>query len=82
VSGIDELLAIVATSLKEDIDPGDDERIESVEDSEGGTTVIKKVTCGKDGCKCQQGELHGPYRYLVHRDGDSLTWEYKGPVNE
>ncbi|MCD2201655.1 hypothetical protein LPA44_17475 [Halobacterium sp. KA-4] len=58
------------------------ESIEAVEESSGGTVVIKKVSCGKDNCKCQSGELHGPYKYIVRRQGDSLDWEYKGPVSE
>lgn len=56
----------------------DDEELVEVDDSNGsgGTQVIKKVPCGKncDGCP------HGPYEYTVYRDGDSLVWEYVGPV--
>ncbi|MFA9427018.1 hypothetical protein [Natronorubrum sp. A-ect3] len=44
--------------------------------------MIKKVSCGKDNCKCQRGELHSPYNYVVRRKGDSLKWDYKGPVPE
>jgi len=38
--------------------------------------VIKEVCCDKEGCKCQSGELHGPYKYVVRRQGDSLDREY------
>lgn len=32
--------------------------------------VWKKKTCGKNGCRCTRGALHGPYPYLIeHRDG-------------
>jgi hypothetical protein len=58
------------------IETEDNEELVEVGDNDAqGTQVIKKVPCGKecDGCP------HGPYRYLVHRDGDSVVWEYKGP---
>jgi len=56
------------------IDAG--EQIVDVDDAEGGTVVIKKVPCGKDCGGCP----HGPYKYVVRRERDSLEWEYKGPA--
>ena len=79
---IDDLLEYRQDVAAEDIDAGEGELIEAVEEPSGGTVVIKKVSCGKDNCKCQSGELHGPYKYLVRRQGGSLKWEYKGPVSE
>ena len=79
---IDDLLEYRQDVAAEDIDAGEGESIEAVEESGGGTVVIKKVSCGKDNCKCQSGALHGPYKYVVRRQGDSLDWEYKGPVTE
>jgi hypothetical protein len=29
-----------------------------------GTLVEQRRRCGKEGCRCTQGELHGPYTYL------------------
>jgi hypothetical protein len=29
-----------------------------------GTLVEQRRRCGKEGCRCAQGELHGPYMYL------------------
>jgi hypothetical protein len=29
-----------------------------------GTLVEQRRKCGKEGCRCAQGELHGPYMYL------------------
>jgi Family of unknown function (DUF6788) len=29
-----------------------------------GTLVEQQRKCGKEGCRCTQGELHGPYTYL------------------
>ena len=80
-SWIDDLLEYRQDVAAEDIDAGEDESIEAVEDSTEGTVVVKKVTCGKDNCKCQSGELHGPYKYVVTRQGDGLDWEYKGAVS-
>lgn len=29
-----------------------------------GSLVEQRRRCGKEGCRCAQGELHGPYEYL------------------
>src|SRR2546428_696201 len=29
-----------------------------------GAVVSQRRRCGKEGCRCQRGELHGPYVYL------------------
>jgi hypothetical protein len=29
-----------------------------------GSLVSQTRRCGKEGCRCAQGELHGPYAYL------------------
>ena len=78
---IDELLAHRQNVTTEEITAGEDELIEAVEESSDGTVVIKKVSCGKKNCKCQRGQLHGPYKYVVRRKGQTLDWDYKGPVN-
>ena len=51
---------------------------DSVEESEGGTVIIKKALCGKDCGGCP----HGPYKYIVSREGGDLSWEYKGSVKQ
>lgn len=79
---IDDLLAYRQDVTAEDVEAGEDESIEAVEESSDGTVVIKKVSCGKDNCKCQRGQLHGPYKYVVRRQGDGLDWDYRGPVEE
>ena len=79
---IDDLLAYRQDVVAAEITADEGEAIETVEDSTDGTVVIKKVSCGKATCKCQSGDLHGPYKYIVRRQGDSLDWEYKGPVSE
>lgn len=77
---IDDLLTYRENVSPEEIEASDGEAITSVEDADGGTVVIKKVSCGKNNCKCHRGELHGPYKYVVRRQGECLEWEYKGPV--
>ena len=79
---IDDLLAYRRDVDTEEITAADDESIEAVEDSGEGTVVIKKVSCGKENCKCQRGELHGPYKYVVRRNGETLDWDYRGPVDD
>lgn len=78
---IDNLLVYREEISPDQIEADPDESIEAVEDTNEGTVVIKKVTCGKENCKCQSGELHGPYKYVVSRQGDSLNWEYRGPAS-
>lgn len=45
----------------------------SLPDVEGlisGSVVEQGRRCGKEGCRCSRGELHGPYTYVVlPRDG-------------
>lgn len=79
---IDELLEYREDLSIDDLDVDENESIESVEGSSNGTVVIKKVSCGKEGCKCQRGELHGPYKYVVRRQEGDLKWEYKGVVTD
>ena len=36
-----------------------------------GSLVSQMRRCGKEGCRCAQGELHGPYVYFsISRGGD------------
>lgn len=79
---IDELLAYRQEVATEEIESNADKTIETVEETSSGTVVVKRVSCGKDNCKCQRGELHGPYKYVVSRQGGDLNWEYKGPVSD
>lgn len=56
-----------------------EELVEVDEDNDegAGAQVIKKVPCGKDCNGCP----HGPYEYRVQRQGETLNWEYIGPVD-
>ena len=33
-----------------------------------GSVVEKYIMCGKEGCKCKKGELHGPFYYLSYKE--------------
>lgn len=79
---IDDLLTYRQEVAADEIEVDASEEIETVEETSSGTTVIKKVSCGKETCKCQRGDLHGPYKYVVRRKGDGLDWDYRGPVRE
>jgi hypothetical protein len=39
-------------------------RLPDVQDYLGGSLVEQSRRCGKPGCRCAGGELHGPYVYL------------------
>jgi len=54
--------------LSEDKLTDDGEKLIDVEGDDNGTVVIEKVPCGKDCDGC----LHGPHKYVVQRDDDSL----------
>jgi hypothetical protein len=36
----------------------------AVEETLRGTQLSQGRRCGKPGCRCARGDLHGPYRYL------------------
>jgi hypothetical protein len=52
----------------------------SLPDIEGlitGAVVEQGRRCGKEGCRCAKGELHGPYTYVVlPRDGGRTKTVY------
>lgn len=72
----EHLVALEARDLDDQELADDDEEVVEVAEQDNGTVVVKKVPCGKDCGGCP----HGPYKYVVRRSGDSLEWEYKGPV--
>ena len=41
-----------------------------------GSVHAQWVKCGKPGCKCARGELHGPYFYLFWRENGRLRKKY------
>lgn len=39
---------------------------------------LEKIKCGKKGCRCGRGELHGPYWYAYYRENGRMRCEYIG----
>jgi uncharacterized LabA/DUF88 family protein len=35
-----------------------------------GSMVEKYIMCGKSGCRCKNGELHGPFYYLSSKENN------------
>ena len=62
------------------------EEVEQYRGSVKGYLRVKYVRCGKKGCKCNYGELHGPYIYKVIRykvrGKVRERWIYLGKVKE
>jgi len=71
------LAALEQQALNKEELTDEGEELVDVEDDKSGTVVVKKVPCGKNCNGCP----HGPYKYVVSREGDSLNWDYRGPVN-
>src|SRR6266704_7027489 len=44
-------------------------RLPDVEGVLQGSLQTQSRRCGKEGCRCTRGELHGPYTYLAVRVG-------------
>ncbi|MGQ3330651.1 DUF6788 family protein [Halorubrum sp. FL23] len=66
-----------------DIDelPETAELVDEPDNTEKGTVVKEKVTCGDDSCKCASGnpgDMHGPYLYRYYRENGTMTSEYVG----
>ena len=40
--------------------------------------LLQGVKCGKPGCKCATGALHGPYWYEFWREGGKVRKRYHG----
>lgn len=76
---IDELIAQKAAPLTESDLPENADPVDDVDGDGSGTIVKEMVKCGKSGCKCASGELHGPYLYRYYRDeSGSVASEYIG----
>lgn len=42
------------------------------------TYRLEGVRCGKNGCKCAEGQLHGPYWYAYWTEGGRTRSQYIG----
>jgi len=54
--------------------------VEEIESEPKFALVRKLQKCGKKGCKCNLGYLHGPYLWKVTWDKETQTqsWKYLG----
>ena len=41
-----------------------------------GQVCVQYIRCGKPGCRCVDGKLHGPYHYRIWREGDKVHKVY------
>jgi hypothetical protein len=44
-----------------------------------GAVIAQYVRCGKAGCRCARGQLHGPYLYRKWREGSRQHKSYIKP---
>jgi hypothetical protein len=51
-------------------------RIPDLEAVIAGSLQNQRRRCGKEGCRCARGELHGPYLYLSLRAGRRTQMVY------
>jgi uncharacterized protein DUF6788 len=51
-------------------------RLPDVERTLRGSLQTQSRRCGKEGCRCATGELHGPYVYLSMRSGGGTRLLY------
>jgi hypothetical protein len=81
----DEVLARLIADLQAEIDdrhapipvaPG--RTIADVQQTGGITDRQEYVRCGKSGCRCARGHLHGPYWYRYQSVNGKLTSTYLG----
>jgi hypothetical protein len=42
------------------------------------TYCLERVRCGKENCKCANGQLHGPYWYAYWTEGGRTKSQYVG----
>ena len=46
-----------------------------------GVVCQQWVRCGRPGCRCARGQLHGPYAYHFARENGRLRKRYVGPAD-
>src|SRR4051812_11268586 len=55
---------------------GEKNRQETLPKMLAGTVHAQMVRCGRHGCRCEQGTLHGPYYYRFWREDGQLRRAY------
>ncbi|MDD3927739.1 MAG: hypothetical protein PHT33_13895 [bacterium] len=51
-------------------------RIMNIKPYVAGSLLKREVRCGKAGCRCEKGELHGPFWYLSQRIEGKTRYTY------
>jgi hypothetical protein len=73
---LDELMRGDQESGTRDTSESKREKIE--ETADGRTYRLESVRCGKKGCKCAHGKLHGPYWYAYWMENGKTKSQYVG----
>lgn len=47
-----------------------------------GSLMWRTTRCKRRGCRCGQGEPHGPFLYLSRNEGGKTRWVYIGKASE
>lgn len=74
---LDELICEDQGSATRATSKSKPEKIEEAE-NDGRTYRLESVRCGKKGCKCADGKLHGPYWYAYWLEGGKTRSRYVG----
>ncbi|TKX74964.1 hypothetical protein EXE46_05995 [Halorubrum sp. GN11_10-6_MGM] len=80
-SYVEALIKYRDQSIDADELPEAAEPVDEPNNSENGTVVKEKVTCGDASCKCASGDrqdMHGPYLYRYYRENGTMKSEYIG----
>ncbi|MDB2283514.1 hypothetical protein PM030_16855 [Halorubrum ezzemoulense] len=78
---VEVLIEYREQSVDTDELPETAEPVEEPDNTEKGTVVKERVTCGDDNCKCASGnpsDMHGPYLYRYYRENGTMKSEYVG----
>jgi len=78
---VEVLIEYREQSVDTDELPETAEPVDDPDNTEKGTVVKEKVTCGDDSCKCASGnpsDMHGPYLYRYYRENGTMKSEYVG----
>jgi hypothetical protein len=74
----DNLYAYLQDLVGESVPMAASRHVAGIVDRAGVTVTYRqeRVRCGKPGCKCARGELHGPYTYKYWREAGKLRKAY------
>ena len=75
----------LVSELKDRLEDYDNEirdLLNKMKTSTSGVLVSEYVRCGKKNCKCNIGQLHGPYYYHYFYSNGKLKKRYVCPVNK